>query len=250
MRLNLYIHHDVVTNHVMTRGINLLANDFDSKFIPSNIILGSLDMGLGRIDSNTNFQIVRGKQEVLEFFDKCHRDGLKIPNWIDFDSMNMMHELTPNEIAEILYLFHTHQTLRSAFFYKLQNNYVYLTLSNGLLKTYYRQFKHFYPRFQRVLQEQMTGILNESRTLFFGKKAEAGPFPEEVVTQLAGLFMRGVKVDMTQAYRDGQEWIIPLFIIEDELTLLTFNQPKRDQESFLIYNLDDQGWQYVSSSSK
>lgn len=250
MRLNLYVHHDVVTNHVMTRGINLLPEDFDSKFIPSNIILGGVDTSLGRVDSNTNFQIVRGKQEVVDFFEKCHRDGVKIPNWIDFDSMKMMHELTPNEIAEILYLFHIQHTLRSAFFYKLQNNYVYLLLPNGLLKIYYRQFKHFYPRFQRVVQEQMTGILNESRSFFFGKKTKAGLISLDVINQLNPLFMRGIKVDMAQAYRDGQEWIIPLFVIEDELTLLTINQPKRDQEGFLIYNLDDQGWQYVSGTPK
>lgn len=245
MRLNLYVHYDSVTNHVMTRGINFLPIDFDFKAIPNNIILDSAVPGFGRFDTATNFYLIRGKQDVLEFLNHCQKENVRIPDWIDFESMTLMHQLTPTEISEILYLFHANQTMRSAFFYKLQNNYAYLTLPNGLLKTYYRQVKHFNPRFQRVMVDQVQGLLNEGKSLFFGKKQQAARMPKEVVDKLQGLFVRGLKIDITQAYQEGQEWMIPLFIIEDELTLLTVNQSKSQQEGYIIYRIDQGIWEVV-----
>ncbi|HFI0463994.1 TPA: hypothetical protein ACGO1T_001266 [Streptococcus suis] len=245
MRLNLYVHYDSVSNHVMTRGINFIPADFEQKFIPNNLILETAVPGFGRFDSATNFYIVRGKQDVLEFLLHCQKEKLRIPDWIDFESMTLMHQLSPNEIAEILYLFHANQTLRSAFFYKLQNNYAYLTLPNGLIKTYYRQVKHFAPRFQRVMLEQMQGLLNEGKSLFFGKRQSAKMMPKDLVDRLIPLFARGLKIDITQAYQEGQEWVIPLFVIEDELTLLTVNQARSAQEGLLVYNIDQQTWELV-----
>lgn len=242
MKLNLYVHYDSVSSHVMTRGINFLPSDFESKYVPNNLIVEDVPSGLGRFDVRTNFKLLRGKQEVLEYLNYCEKEKIRVSNWIDFESVTMMHQLTPNEIAEILYLFHAQQALRSGFFYKLQNNYVYLTLSNGLVKTYYRYVQHFNPRFKRVMEEQMTTMLNEGKSFFFSKKEEAAKMPEEIVENLLGLFARGLKVDITQAFFDADQWVIPLFVIEDELTLLTINQSREEQVGFLAYHVKDKKW--------
>lgn len=243
MRINLYVHFDSVTSHIMTRGINIMPTDFETKYVPNNLILAESPANFGRFDVRTNFKILRGKPEVMEYFNYCRKENIRVSNWIDFESVTMMHQLTPAEIAEILYLFHANQTLRSAFFYKLQNNYAFLTLPNGLTKTYYRYVHHFNLRFQRVMQEQVQGLLNESRTFFFNKKEIAKPLPEAIVKQLSPLFSRGLKIDLTQAYEEGTQWNIPLFVIEDELTLLTTNQSQKEQIGQLIYEFKDKRWQ-------
>ncbi|MBF6626113.1 hypothetical protein IU402_05925 [Aerococcaceae bacterium zg-BR9] len=243
MRINLYIHHDTVTSHVMTRGINFKTEDFETKFIPDNVILAQAPSAFGHYDMRTNFKILRGKQEVLEYMAYCQNQNVRLSNWIDFESVNLMHQLTGNEIAEILYLFHANQTLRSAFFYKLQNNYVYLVLPNGLVKTYYRHVAHFYPRFQRVMQEQVQQLVNENKSKFFSKKETVSAIPEQIMQEMAPLFSRGVKMDIVQAYQEQQQWVIPLHIIEDELTLITVNQPRTEAVGYFTYSLMNQTWQ-------
>ncbi|MBR7927883.1 hypothetical protein KBI51_06805 [Aerococcaceae bacterium zg-ZUI334] len=244
MRVNLYIHHDTVTSHIMTRGINFRTEDFETKFIPENIILAQAPTAFGHFDMRTNFKILRGKQEVLEYMAYCQNQNVRMSNWIDFESVALMHQLSGNEIAEILYLFHANQTLRSAFFYKLQNNYVYLVLPNGLVKTYYRHVTHFYPRFQRVMQEQVQQLVNETKSIF-SKKSTVSPVPEDIAQRLAPLFSRGLKVDVVQAYLEQQHWIVPLYIIEDELTFITVNQPLTDAIGHLSYSLTNQTWEIV-----
>lgn len=227
----------------MTRGINFTQDDFDAKYLPQNLIVETLPSGIGRFDVRTNFKILRGKQDILEYFNYCHKNGVRLANWIDVESISMMQQLTPNEIAEILYLFHANQTLRSAFFYKLQNNYVYLTLPNGLLKVYYRYISHFYPRFNRVAKEKMETIVNEGKSRFFGKKKIVSEMPQAVIEQLSPLFSRGLKLDFTQIMLDNGVWVVPLFIIEDELTLLSANQALTEQVGQLVYHSQTDHWQ-------
>ena len=48
--------------------------------------------------------------------------------WIDFSDVTMLKELTPLEISELLYFGHMKNSLHSPFFYKLQNDFVFLNL--------------------------------------------------------------------------------------------------------------------------
>ncbi|MDO4431865.1 MAG: hypothetical protein Q4B80_00985 [Aerococcaceae bacterium] len=241
-RSNLYVHYDSVTNHVMTRGINLVSEDFEPHYLPNHIILAEAPAEIGRYDVKTNFKILRGKNEVLHYLELCYQNKVRMSNWIDFERVELMHQLTPNEIAELLYLFHSSFVLRSAFFYKLQNNYVFLTLPNGLNKTYYRHVAHFYPRFQRVVNEQMDALVNETKSHFFAKKEQVPSLPLSFVEKIAPLFASGLKVNFAQAYSDKKTWFIPLMVIEDELTLLTQGQSLSESVGALSYNVATQEW--------
>lgn len=249
-RINLYIHYDSVTNHIMTRGINLLSADFEENYIPNHMILADAPAAFGRFDAQTNFKILRGQREVIDYLDICHGEGMQLSNWIDFESISAMHNLTPNEIAEILYLFHASNTLRSAFFYKLQNNYVFLTLPNGLNKMYYRHAHHFYPRFRRVLRREMGELINEGRNWFFMKKEKVSTFPQELAERIAPLFVDGLKINFSQASLREACWYVPLDIIEDELTLLTQSQVPSEHVGHLIYNTQTQLWVLEISMSE
>lgn len=241
-RINLYVHYESVTNHVMTRAVNLRSQDFFTDFFPQNMILAESPTDFGRYDARTNFKILRGESEVRHYLDTCHRDSLRLSNWIDFETLESMHNLTPNEIAELLYLFHAHSGLRSAFFYKLQNNYVYLTLPNGLNKTYYRHVTHFYPRLQRVITEEMSDLVNEGRSRFFLRKEKVTTIPLFQIERIACHFSNGLKINFTQAYQKGSFWYVPLDIIEDEITLLSLDQRETDHIAYLVYDDDHQQW--------
>ncbi|EHR37188.1 hypothetical protein ACWODI_07520 [Facklamia languida] len=244
-RLNLYIHYDVVTNYFMTRGIDLTVNDFAKQYMPQNIILANAPEEFGRYDVQTDFKILRGQDEVVDYFDLCHKEGRRLSNWIDFDSIEMMHQLAPFEISELLYLFHASKALRSPFFYKLQNNYVYLTMPNGLNKTYYRHMTHFYPRFQRALSHHMTQLMNENRAWFHRKEKEANRLPLVILEAMSPLFVSGLKVDFKQADRVDGQWFLPLYIIEDELTNLTRNLSQDQSIGSLSYQSDSGKWDLV-----
>lgn len=226
----------------MTRGIDLTVTDFARQYMPQNIILANAPEEFGRYDVQTDFKILRGQDEVYDYFDLCHKEGRRLSNWIDFDSVDMMHQLAPVEISELLYLFHASKALRSPFFYKLQNNYVYLTLPNGLNKTYYRHMTHFYPRFQRALSEHMTQLLNENRAWFHKRMKPANRLPIDLLEALSPLFVSGLKIDFKQAHLTDDQWHLPLFIIEDELTNLTRNLSLDQAIGSLIYQSERGQW--------
>lgn len=249
-RVNLYVHYDPVMNYVKTRGVDLQIEDFNAQYIPHNMILAESPQNFGRFDTPTNFKILRGQTEVLQYMRTVKQQQLKLSNWIDFESIELMHQLTPNEIAEILYLFHSSNTLKSAFFYKLQNNYVYLTQPNGLNKTYYRHVHHFYPRLQRVIHRKITERVNENKSFLFSRKVDIEPVPLGIIEQLELHFLYGLKFDFSRAFLEDKDWNIPLFIIEDELTLLTIPQKNDESIGMLRYNVEVHEWKLDLTAEK
>ncbi|EPH07656.1 hypothetical protein [Facklamia hominis] len=252
-RLNVYVHYDSVTNHFMTRGVRLNTIDFLKPYMPQNIILADEQEEFGRFDIHTNFKILKGQTMVADYFDICFKEKRRMSNWIDFDSVEMMHQLTPIEISEILYLFHATKALRSPFFYKLQNNFVYLNMPNGLTKTYYRHMTQFYPRFQRSITGHMQEILNERISWFNRRKIQVERLPQKQVERLSPLFLNGIKFDFNQAYENQDSWHIPLFVIEDELTQLTRDLPISKAVADLAYCQSKQSWTlelYLSNESE
>ena len=245
-RVNLYVHYDSVTNYMMTRALSLTSDDFSAQNLPNNLILAEAPANFGRFDVQTNFKILRGRSEVLRYMETVQAQKLRMSNWIDFESIELMHQLTPQEIAELLYLFHSSNVLRSAFFYKLQNNFVYLTLPNGLNKLFYRHIQDFYPRFARNMTERMMDLVNENKNLFFfSKRQTVSLLPAHVAEELAPLFANGIKVDFVQAHSHNGKWSVPLFVIEDELTLLSQNQNMAEQIGEIVYDTSANHWRLV-----
>lgn len=239
---DLYVHYETVTNHVMTRGIDLVPEDFSHEFFPENMILSEEPVDFGRYDAKTNFKILRGRNEVRLYMQFVHDNKIRISNWTDFESVQSIHALEPSEIAEILYLFHSARTIRSAFFYKLQNNYVFLTLPNGLNKTYYRHIQHFHARFSRVMTKAMEEVINNPRG-FFTKKVKLERMPEEISEALLDDFKEGLKINLNQSYTADNIYYIPLDIIEDDLSKLTVNQRPKEHVGLISYNLQTKKWQ-------
>ena len=76
--------------------------------------------------------------------------------WIDFIEEEVLNELTGQEIAELLFLGHQKQHLKSPFYNKLGNRFVYLAHDDGWLnKTYYRSFKDFFHLLSEVIATKL-----------------------------------------------------------------------------------------------
>lgn len=236
---NIYVYYDAVTNHITTRAIDLKLTDFEE--VPQNLLLSNDSSNFGRYDVQTNFKILRGRAEVEEFFLASEKNPKLMSEWIDFESLEMMHQLTPNEIAEILYLFHANTSLRSAFFYRLQNDYVYLTLPNGLTRMYYRYFSRFEKRFNRAIREKMTILINEGRP-FFKRRMKAKAFPSGLFNEISKIFPLGIKISFQQASCDTFEWSVPIFVIEDELTKLSQSQDLNEAIASITYDSNTKQW--------
>lgn len=54
-------------------------------------------------------------------------DSKKDLCWIDFCDERKLNLLTPQEQAELLYIGHKKEPIRSPFYHQLQNKYVYLS---------------------------------------------------------------------------------------------------------------------------
>ena len=218
--------------------------DFPSNFIPQSVILAESVPDFGRFDTQTNFNILRNKNEVLNYFKAVQSNKTKQVDWIDFDSITSMHQLTPNEISELLYLFHAKRPLKSAFFYKLQNNYLFLTLPNGLHKVYYRHVIHFYPRFLRAIHEQFQHVIYEGFRFVLFRSKPIATVPLKIAEEISPLFASGLKVNFVQAIQVDTKWRVPLNIIEDELTLLNQHQLPKEHIGAIIYDTATQDWTF------
>ncbi len=76
----------------------------------------------------------------------------------------------------MLYLFHSSNVLRSAFFYKLQKlTLCYLTLPNGLNKLFYPGIFRASTRALLGTTERMMDLVNEDKNLFFSKRLTVSP---------------------------------------------------------------------------
>jgi len=97
--------------------------------IPIENILLSKPVGTG----NRYFRCF----ELLE--GECDISKLKLQNiysygdfcFVDYANLELVNQLTEEQIAELLYLMHMHKPLKSPFFSPLQNNYVYLSHDDG-----------------------------------------------------------------------------------------------------------------------
>ena len=111
----IYVHLDSVTNHVLSKGMDINHFQQSLRKIPKNILLLDAKKGVGEFESHTGFRIIRGRENVRRYLDDCSKFPEKAHKWIDFESIELLRQLTPVEISELLYIAHAHTHLHSPF---------------------------------------------------------------------------------------------------------------------------------------
>lgn len=240
----LFVHIDTTSNAVLTNGIS--QSDFVKGIVhqPKNLLLLDpyVTSELSEYDPHTALRIIRGSENVSLFFNNKQRTGAP-RNWIDFSDVEMLKELTPLEISELLYFGHMKTHLHSPFFYKLQNDFVFFPLQNGGTRIYYRYLDEFY----RILSGKIAKIVSEKiseRRTFFRRTIEVPRIEIDILKDLRSVLQEGVILCFAQAQLENGEYRIPICVTDEHAIKAKRPVIKKDQQvGCLLFDHTQQQWQ-------
>ena len=243
MTASLYVHLDTTGNSVLTKG--LIPRDFYQGIThqPKNILLLNADSDQGEFESHTTMKMIRGHAAISDYFASLNKNqSILDKRWIDFTELDLLKELTPLEISELLYFGHIKTHLHSPFFYKLQNNFVYFDLEGGVNRTYYRYLDEFYRILSLKLQHIALELLN-ARVSFFRKPQSVEKISIELLKKLKDAFKEGVILATNQIENTATELKISLFYSEDTpLSVKKLTQNPDHLFGYLIYHKNTGSW--------
>ncbi|EOY0624445.1 hypothetical protein ACP1GS_000393 [Listeria monocytogenes] len=241
---SIYVHIDHVINNVATSGISFC--DFLNGVgqPPENILLIKHNIEDASYNAHTSFH-------YLEPGDLANisKENFNPLCWIDFEDVELLNQLTPQEVAEMLYLAHTGRHLRSPFYYKLQNNFVYLTREDGRYnKVYYRNLNHFYMLLSYVIARKTAELVNEKGIFSFGKKKYVAEPPVELLKKMADHFKDGACIALDDVVRTRTQIEVPIgHGLTEEMTELEISSKIYYEEEVakLVYDLKQNEWKYI-----
>lgn len=133
---HLFIHMNDVNQFVIFSGFSL-KQFFGAASPLKNILLLKHDYKDALFNMHTQLEYI--PNDEFHNFIKKMEDTKQDLCWIDFADEKYVNLLTPMEQAELLYLGHKKEPVKSPFFVKLQNKYVYCSSSNDKsVKIYFR----------------------------------------------------------------------------------------------------------------
>lgn len=242
----IYVHLDGVTNSVLSKGVIFKNHEEIIKKVPENILLLNASKDIGEFDPHTGFQMIRGEEKVSNYLKaNIDKDTSCTLKWIDFESIELLRQLTPVEISELLYVAHAHTHLHSPFYYKLQNNYIYLPMADNFKKVYFRYLDQFYGLLSASLTKSLGLKCNEKKK-FFQKETEIQPIPKELITELVPFLREGVLFSFTQMQTQKQQPMceIPIYLVEDRLRDVNQTFSKKDLLGTICYDKNQKEWSF------
>lgn len=243
MKKIIYIHLDMISNAVLSKGLSLADFQQAMSHQPENILLLNPASDEGEYETHTGLRIIRSKQKVNQYLTLAARRHDQDVKWLDFNDLHLLKQLTPVEISELLYFGHAKTHLHSPFFYKLQNNYVFLNLSDEVNKIYYRYLDDFYQVLALRLVNELRSHLNERRGLFRRAAVNVAPLPLEILQRLRPILQEGIVFHFGKLTQLNSDYQIPIYLVEDQLRNveeLHYNQHMK--MGTLIYQSAKQNW--------
>ncbi|MFL0267979.1 hypothetical protein [Candidatus Clostridium radicumherbarum] len=140
------------------------------------------------------------------FSELCKEDlyGLGNFHWIDYKNEIDLDNCTPEEKAEVLYLSHFGEPLKTPFIDRINNNFFYLAHDDGW-------FCKLYCRDISAIREVISNKIIESVTT--NKKRKIYPIDNEVKNKLFELVQKGLLIDFSNIYRDDKAININFYVI-------------------------------------
>lgn len=239
----IYVHIDVTSNAVLSKGI--AHEDFIHSIVhhPKNLLLLNPSAEEGEYDLHTGLKIIKGESAVNDYFSMLRRRKANEEiKWIDFSDVTLLKELTPIEISELLYFGHMKNSLRSPFFYKLQNDFVFFEFVDHMTRVYYRYIEEFY----RILADKISRVVlekvNDKKT-FFRRGTSVDKLNIDFLKEMKPILQEGVVFCFQQMSTKGNEYSIPIYIVEDSLWK-TKNFIYREEPiiATLVYNTAKRSW--------
>ncbi|WP_456272685.1 hypothetical protein [Bacillus sp. AK031] len=245
----IYIHQNEAQKYVMSYGLEF--RDF-SQNLPqplNHLLMIEHQFDHGSFNMNT----------LMEYTDKEEVNKLAADNihgygdfcWVDFEEVDGLDQLSGQEIAEILYMGHTKQSLNSPFYSKLNNRFVYLAHDDGWFnKTYYRHTDDFYSMLGKTISGklvQQKGDKPLKRLLPGQKITSLPPIRKEVMYSLKEKIKEGLAISIQAAVKGRTTIKIPLWVMGDymhmdtmyeDYQLLSHNQAY----GYLVYDRKSKEW--------
>lgn len=210
----IYIHLNEQDHYVMTYGIGF--PEFVQTLSDSlnNLLLLKHRYKHGDFNMHTMLDYVSrdklGKlveDDVSGYGDFC---------WIDFEEEEAVNELPGQVIAELLYLGHVKEHLKSPFYNYLGNRYVYLAHDDGWFnRIYYRDLNDFYRLLGEVIPGKMGHIKVEKTLLGIKKKRTYPPITRDVLLSLKPLMKEGAIFSIKDINQNRARMEIPIWLIGD-----------------------------------
>ncbi|MCI2033694.1 MAG: hypothetical protein LKJ69_10005 [Lactobacillus sp.] len=164
------------------------------------------------IDPHTGFNEISGEAAVAEFLrSKDARDR----SWLDYKHGTYLRELMPTEVAELLYLGHAKTHIQPPFYYKLQNNLVFLPLRNDMVTMYCRQVSFFSRTLAAAIVKHLRWAANDQPFWLRLRQQHFQPVPEATLSDLLPSLEDGVLFDFGGGIFSRDQVRIPLLTLTD-----------------------------------
>ncbi|GEL15297.1 hypothetical protein [Pediococcus cellicola] len=201
------------------------------------------------IDNHTQLNTVSGTFNIRKYLTNPKADHV---SWLDYSRPEGLDELLPEEIAELLYLGHMHTHYTTPFSYKLQNDFVFLSLASKQLKIYYRQLKNFYPVLNGSLIRHTRQSFNERR--MFRRYENFADIPQTLLRQLTPILSSGIIFAFDQAFEQEKQYRIPILVVKDNAQSPIYRSrtslyTQATQVAVLRYNMISGHWHLVITDS-
>lgn len=152
--------------------------------------------------SKTGFKIVEKEdmsdllnEDIYNYGDFC---------WVNFNKRENVENLEPMEIAELLYLGHKFEPLKSPFFDKIQNKYAYLAHDDGwFCRLYFRNYSDL----QEIVANKIVGMVSVD------KRRKINPFGDDLKEKLTDIAEDGLLIDFGNVIKGNNAIKIPVHSI-------------------------------------
>lgn len=206
----IYVYLGTIENIVLSYGITAIDFFKSLATVPEHLLLLTPVDYNELIDPHTGFNILSDPTDITNYFNDRK---ITMRKWLDYQNESYLDEVTPYEVAELLYLGHTSTYLHSPFYYKLGNHFVYLDLPNGMNKTYYRYLERFYHVFNFAVLRHIRERKAEQSFWLRVRQSHLRPLSVDVFNQLRSLMAQGVVFVFSQMRTQQGVLQIPIYHI-------------------------------------
>ena len=172
---------------------------------------------------NIHTQLEFVPDEEVMSFTKEYMDKPTDLRWIDFADERRLNMLTPQEQAELLYIGHKKEPIRSPFYYQLQNRFVYLSNEEeSMTKIYFRELNDSIHLVVNILNQV---VRDKERGAPFWRRKQKEGYPELTLEQCIahkplmkeGVLLSLFKLEKSKATYDLEIRSLPESVFPDEI---------------------------------